>query len=106
MQIQIPKLATRLPIKAESTGDFHTTVVYSLEGAPGIYRRVARNGRAGLNTGDGNAIAIIKDIGLCELVRWSELEQQLRPLMPGVESPISNEEGNPIDAQPEGKGTT
>ena len=102
--MRIPE-ATKLKIRAEHTGDFTTTIIYSLPKSPGLYRRVSREGRTGLKPGDGNTLACIPAgnrqgepvDGLCELVRWTEGEQLLRPLLPGVESPISDEPGNPIE---------
>lgn len=93
--------ATKLAIRAESKGDFATTVLYSMPKIPGLYRRVSRDGRTGLTTGDGNIIAIIPTgnregvpvNGLCELVQWTDCENLLRPLLPGVISPNPDQEG-------------
>ncbi len=90
--------ATKLPIRAEHPGDFSTTIIYALPKMPGLYRRVTRDGRTGLTPGDGNTLAIIPTgnregepvNGLCELVRWAEGEQLLRPLLPGMESPADD----------------
>lgn len=87
--------ATKLSIRADSKGDFSTTVIYSMPNIPGLYRRVSRDGRSGLTKGEGNILAIIPTgnrqgepvDGLCELVRWAVGENFLRPLLPGVESP-------------------
>lgn len=97
--MQIPE-ATKIPIRAENSGDFSTTIIYSLPKTPGLYRRVSRAGRAGLKPGEGNTIAIIPAgnregepvSGLCELVRWTEGENLLRPLLPGVISPNPDQE--------------
>ena len=98
--MQIPE-ATKLDIRAEHVGDFSTTIIYTLPKKPGLYRRVSRDGRTGLKPGDGNVLAIIPAgnregepvNGLCELVRWTEGENIVRPLLPGVESP------NPIQGE-------
>ncbi len=95
--------ATKLPIRAEKTGEFSTTIVYAIPKMPGLYRRVSRNGRTGLTPGEGATLAIIPSgnregepvSGLCELVRWSEGEQLLRPLLPGVESPSPDQQEVP-----------
>jgi len=95
--MQIPE-ATKLPIRAETGDDYNTTIIYSLPNVPGLYRRVSRDGRAGLKPGDGNTLAIVPAgnrngepvSGLCELVRWAVGEQLLRPLLPGVESPADD----------------
>ena len=92
--MQIPE-ATKLTLRAENTKGFSTTILYSMPEVVGIYRRVPREGRTGLKPGDGNILAIIPAgnregepvSGLCELVRWTEGENLLRPLLPGVESP-------------------
>lgn len=92
--MQIPE-ATKLPLRAESREGFSTTIIYSLPGKPGLYRRVTRDGRTGLTPGDGNVLAIIPagtrdgepTNGLCELVRWMDGECILQPLLPGVEAP-------------------
>jgi len=101
--MQIPE-ATRLPIRAEKTDGFVTTSLYSMPKATGIYRRVSRDGRTGIRkVGPGNTLAIIplgadeSTDALCELQRWTEGELLLRPLLPGIESPISDEPGNPMD---------
>lgn len=96
--------ATKLPIRAEHTDDFSTTIIYSLPEKHGLYRRVSRDGRAGLTPGEGNVLAIIPAgnregepvNGLCELVRWTEGEQMLRPLLPGVESPNPDQADLPL----------
>jgi len=96
--------AIKLPFRASTSGEFFSTAVYALPNQPGIYRRVSRDGRCGLKPGDGNTLAIIPAgnrqgepvNGLCELVRWREGEEILRPLLPGVESPISDQEGKPF----------
>jgi len=100
--MQIPE-ATKLPIRAEHTGDFSTTIIYSLPQVPGLYRRVSRDGRTGLKPDEGATLAIIPAgnregepvNGLCELVRWREGEQLLRPLLPGVESPNPDQKETP-----------
>lgn len=102
--------ATKLPIRANESGDFSTTIIYSLPKRPGLFRRVSREGRAGLKAGEGNIIAIIPAgnregepvNGLCELVQWSEGEELLRPLLPGVISPNPDQKEDPFD----GKETT
>ena len=89
--MQIPE-ATKLPIRAETPGNFSTTHLYSLPKVPGIYRRVSRNGRSGRRTGDGNILVDDGD-SFCEMTRWQECETLLRPLLPGVESPNPDQEG-------------
>ena len=92
--MEIPQ-ATKLPVRANEAGDFSTTIIYSLPGKPGLFRRVSREGRAGLKAGAGNVLAIIPAgnregepvDGLCELQRWVAVEAVLQPLLPGVESP-------------------
>lgn len=93
--MQIPE-ATKLPIRAEEPGDFSTTILYSLPKVSGIYRRVARDGRTGKKVGDGHVLADAGD-SFCELVRWTEGEQLLRPLLPGVESPNPDQEDDPLE---------
>ena len=99
--MNIPE-ATRLPIKAENADRFHTTAIYSIPEKAGLYRRVSRNGRTGMKSGNGHVVAIIDygtavdhDYSLCELVRWGEGEELLRPLLPGVESP-NQEQSMPV----------
>ena len=92
--MQIPE-AQPLPFRAINKGEFITTAIYTLPKTVGLYRRISRDGRAGLKPADGAVLAIApagkRDGepvgGLVELKRWVEAEDILGQFIPTSAKP-------------------
>lgn len=99
--------AEKMPFHAESKGAFTTTAIYSLppkkeEGLPGIvglFRRVSREGRNGIEAPPGNVVALVPQGTrngkptrvLGELQRWNAGEEIINKALvfpPSVEKPF------------------
>lgn len=91
--------ATVLPIKGSPETPFTNTLVFSIDGEAGIYRRVSRDGRQGVNKAPGNVVAIVDKIHLLEFVRWTAAEQVLLPL---IKEPVVTEDSDGDESTGEG----
>jgi len=88
--------ADPLGVRAVDQGDYENCTLYQLDDRVGIWRRVSREKRRGIqDAGKGAVVALGPDGNRegepvrspQEFVRWTAGEKLLRPLLPGVESP-------------------
>lgn len=109
MAIELPAASAVCGFAANDRGEYLDRTIYTLDTLPGLWRRVARSGRAGLDAGSGNVTAVrqLADIvTLIEVRRDVELEGLLRGLLQSdeegerrlqllVDSPIPDDISDP-----------
>lgn len=92
----IPEAKCIEQIRASTKGDdFTSSSVFTVEGKPGLWRQISRDGRHGIKTPiAGAVVAHVGEDRLIELIRWCEAENTLS-LLAGLDVIAITADGEP-----------